>query len=199
MNRMKSNAIRELGPDTWADFEKLAPKQGTCWCMYYHRDKPLSGKIPREQRVALNRKEKERLVREDRSHAALVYDDETLAGWCRYGLKEELPRIDAGRNYKKIGPLADKKLWRITCFFVDRTYRGQGVAKAALDGALESIKKRGGGVVEAYPVLSKKLITNPEWVWFGTPSMFQKRGFVTTAPLGTRYLMMRKTIRPRGS
>jgi ribosomal protein S18 acetylase RimI-like enzyme len=195
VNEVKSYAIRELGPDTWTDFEKLAPKQGTCWCMYYHRERPLSKSIPREQRVALNKKDKERLVREDRSHAALVYDGETLAGWCQYGLKEELPRIDAGRNYKKIGPpAADQELWRITCFFVAKAYRGKEVAEAALDGALESIKKRGGGIVEAYPVVNKKLIANPEWVWFGTPRMFQRHGFKPIDPLGTSYMLMRKTI-----
>lgn len=197
---MKSYTTRELGPDTWPDFERLAPQQGSCWCMYYHRPSPLSRRISREERIALNKKDKETLVRQGRSHAALVYDGETLAGWCQYGPKEELPRIDAGRNYKKVGPsTSDKKLWRITCFFVDKKHRGLGVAKAALDSALESIEKQGGGIVEAYPVVSKKLVANPEWVWFGTPSMFQKHGFKSVAPLGTSYMLMRKTISPRSA
>ncbi len=202
---MKSYTTRELGPDTWPDFEKLAPQQGSCWCMYYHRSRPIGKEIPRDETGKIrkhvyflrNKKDKETLVRQGRSHAALVYDGKTLAGWCQYGPKQELPRIDAGRNYKKIGPPASEKtLWRITCFYVDKKHRKQGVAKIALDSALESIKKQGGGIVEAYPVVSKKILANAEWVWFGTPSMFQKHGFKPVAPLGTSYMLMRKTIPP---
>lgn len=186
---------QELGPRTLSDFEKLAVKQGHCWCMYYQRPRPLSQDIPREERRAMNKKDKETLVRQGRSHAILVYDGKTPVGWCQYGSKDELPRIDAGRNYRKIGsPEGAEKLWRITCFFVDKDYRGKGIAKMALKTALESIKKQGGGIVEAYPVVSKKMAAVPEWRWFGTPSMFRREGFRTVAPLGTSGVLMRKRI-----
>src|SRR5947209_4111100 len=83
-------------------------------------------------------------------------------------------------------------LWRITCFFVDRDHRGRGVAKTALHAALESIKKQGGGIVEAFPVVSKKMAAVPEWRWFGTPGMFQKEGFQRDGPLGISGVLMRK-------
>jgi ribosomal protein S18 acetylase RimI-like enzyme len=188
--------IKELSAETWPDFKRLAPQQGECWCMYYHRPKPLSRDLSREQRIAKSRKEKKALVRNDRSHAALVYDGKSLAGWCQYGLKQELPRIDAGRNYKKLDPLPpDRKLWRITCFYVDKNYREQGVARAALKGALDSIKRQGGGIVEAYPVVSKKMAANTEWLWFGTPRMFLEEKFKHVAPLGTSLSLMRRTIK----
>src|SRR5206468_4301348 len=119
-------------------------------------------------------------------HAILVYEGRTPVGWCQYGGQEELPRIDARRTYRKVAPpVADKKLWRITCFFVDPSFRGRGVAKFALRAALDSIGNKGGGVVEAYPVASPKMAAVPEWRWFGTPDMFRKEGFRTVAPLGT--------------
>ncbi len=34
--------------------------------------------------------------------------------------------------------------WRITCFFVDRDHRKEGVSKAALQGALRIIASKGG-------------------------------------------------------
>jgi len=131
----------------------------------------------------------------------LVYEGETPVGWCQYGTREELPRIDAGRNYRKVGPPGEtQRLWRITCFFVDREHRGRGVAKFALGAALASIRRRGGGVVEAYPVVSAKMAAVPEWRWFGTPSMFRREGFREVAPLGASGVLMRKTVRPpRGS
>jgi len=189
--------IRELSSRTFSDFEKIAAKQGGCWCMYYQRAKPIRLKSSDPEWKKINRKDKRALVEKGQSHAVLVYDNETPVGWCQYGAKEELPRVDAGRGYRKVErPAGAEKLWRITCFFVDRDYRGKGVAKLALNAALESIKKQGGGIVEAYPVVSKKMAAVAEWRWFGTPGMFKKEGFKTIAPLGTSGVLMRKTISP---
>ena len=163
--------------------------------MFYQRPKPVGRELSSAERKEINRKDKETLVRQGRSHAILVYERKTPIGWCQYGSQDELPRIDAGRNYRNVGPpTGDEKLWRITCFFVDRDHRGKGVAKAALRAALESIKEQGGGIVEAYPVVSKKMASVPEWRWFGTPDMFRKEGFTTVASLGTSGVLMRKTI-----
>ena len=188
--------VRELSSRTFSDFETMAAKQGGCWCMHYQRAKPIRQKSPSEWKK-INRRDKRALVEKGQSHAMLVYDNETPVGWCQYGSKEELPRIDAGRGYRKVGPPdGDEKLWRITCFFVDKDYRGKGVSKLALNAALESIKKQGGGIVEAYPVVSKKMAAVAEWRWFGTPSMFKREGFEKVAPLGTSMVLMRKTIHP---
>ena len=164
--------------------------------MYYHRARPVTRGMTRKQATSRNKKDKRALVRNGRSHATLVYDRENLAGWCQYGPKEELPRIDAGRNYKNLDPLpSEQKLWRITCFYVNRSYRKQGVARTALKGALESIKRQGGGIVEAYPVVSTKMAANPELLWFGTPKMFHREKFKQVAPLGTSLALMRRTIK----
>lgn len=186
---------RELREETYVDFEELATKQGSCWCMYYQRKAPIGrGKTASQVRRA-NRRDKKALVRQGQSHAILVYDGERPVGWCQYGSADELPRIDAGRGYKKTGrPAGEERLWRITCFFVDREYRGKGVAKLALHEALASIERQGGGVVEAFPVVSEKMARVPEWRWFGTLSMFEKEGFSRTAPLGTSGVLVRRNI-----
>ncbi len=167
--------------------------------MFYQRAKPIRG-LSSEAWKTTNRRDKRTLVNQGRSHAILVYEEGTPVGWCQYGSRDELPRIDARRGYRKAAPPAgDVRLWRITCFFVDPKLRGRGVAKLALRAALESIKEQGGGVVEAYPVVSPKMAAVPEWRWFGTPGMFRKEGFRTVAPLGTSGVLMRKTISPRGA
>ena len=166
--------------------------------MYYQREKPLH--VHGEEWKKANQKDKKILVRKGKSHAILVYSGNIPVGWCQYGTKDELPRIDAGRGYKKIGPpKTDKTLWRLTCFFVDKAYRGKGVSKFALKAALKSIKDQGGGVVEAYPVVSKKMVAVPEWRWFGTPSMFEREGFKQVGPLGNTWVLMRKIISPSKS
>lgn len=163
--------------------------------MYYQRARPIGRKLSRTERKRINREDKKALVRLGRSHAILVYHGNNPVGWCQYGTREELPRIDVGRNYRKVKPLDEnEKLWRITCFFVDKEHRGKGVSKLALKTALDSIKKQGGGVVEAYPVVSEKMAAVAEWRWFGTPSMFRRQGFRKVAALGTSGVLMRKTI-----
>ncbi len=195
--------VKELSLSTWPDFEKLAMKQGGCWCMYYQRPRPLAGKMTKEERAERNRRDKESLVRQGQSHAIIVYKDHAPVGWCQYGVKEELPRIDARQGYRGIrSPPRGKKLWRITCFFVDKDHRGQGVARTALRGAIESITRQGGGVVEAYPVVSGKGLKDPTWMWSGSVSMFRRQGFKHVAPLNleyassfpTSYKLMRKSI-----
>jgi hypothetical protein len=52
-------------------------------------------------------------------------------------------------------------------------------------------------VVEAYPVVSKKMAAVPEWLWFGTPSIFEKEEFRQVAPLGTSLVLMRKEVSSR--
>jgi GNAT superfamily N-acetyltransferase len=189
---------KELSASTFHDFEKLAVKQGSCWCMYYQRPRPVGRGSSTAAQARINRRDKEELVRQGRSHAIVIYDEGTPVGWCQYGTDSELPRIDAGRGYKKLGrPAGADRLWRITCFFVDRQYRGKGVAKAALREALHSIELKGGGIVEAYPVVSKKMEAVPEWRWFGVPSMFLAEGFVTVGPLGTSGVLMRKVVSSR--
>jgi len=194
MNR-EPYTTRELTESTLPDFERLAVKQGSCWCMFYQRSKPIDRGVSGEERKRRNQKDKRTLVRQGRSHAILVYDANTPVGWCQYGSQGELPRIDARRGYRQAAPPVEvTKLWRITCFFVDPKHRGRGVAKFALKAVLESIENQGGGVVEAYPVVSAKMAAVPEWRWFGTPGMFHREGFRTVVALGTSGVLMRKSI-----
>lgn len=93
---------------------------------------------------------KEEMVRCGESHSALVIDDDGVAqGWCQWGSAEELPNIKHKRVY--LAEPVSVPDWRITCFYVDTKQRGSGVARAALDGAVDQIACAGGGLVEAIP------------------------------------------------
>jgi ribosomal protein S18 acetylase RimI-like enzyme len=190
---------RELTKATLRDFERFFEKRPgpgafMCWCMYHERASPLAwGKEPawRARRAARNRQEKRELVETGRSHGILVYSKREPVGWCQYGSKEELPRIDNNPHYRKLVPeLNTKRLWRITCFTVDREYRRRGVASFALKAALEAIRSKGGGIVEAYPITGWGAYSE----YLGTVSMFRKQGFRTVAPFGRNNVVMRTTI-----
>jgi ribosomal protein S18 acetylase RimI-like enzyme len=199
-------STKELSGTTWADFERLFVKQGVvgdgwwCWCTHHHVSSYSlpENKQPRTraERAVRNRRHKAELVMNGRAHGILVYSKGEAVGWCQYGPGEELPRVDNTIKYRKLALEGGKdQLWRITCFVVDERYRHKGVASAALRAALEAIRKKGGGVVEAYPVSQSDQGSN--YLCSGTVTMFEKAGFKTVAPLGegrTTTVVMRKTI-----
>ncbi len=187
---------KELSSKTLPDLERLfethpAPGAFGCWCMYNHRSGPLAEKqkLTSVKRAATNRRQKRELVVNGYSHGILVYANGEPVGWCQYGSKEELPRIDNNPGYRKLATEgAPSRLWRITCFVVDRRFRKRGVASIALKAALEAIRKRGGGLVEAYPIIRWGAYQD----FRGTVSMFQKEGFEVIAPLGKDNVVMRR-------
>jgi len=185
-------AAKELSTDTWPDFERLF-RTHACWCMTYHRPRALEEKEKLHSRIksaARNRRQKRGLVESGLAHGILVYDGGEPVGWCSYGLATELPLIDSYRSYKKLAQSTDAKLWRITCFVVHHNHRRRGVARAALRAALEAIRKKGGGTVEAYPMIRWGVGSD----WFGTASMFAGEGFKMAAPFGRSNIVMRKEV-----
>ncbi len=140
-----------------------------------------------------NKRTKKALVKKRRTHGIIVYYGETPIGWVQYGPKPELPRIDASKTYQKLSLNEEgKRFWRITCFFVDRNNRRRGVAGFGLNAALASIKRKGGGTVEAYP--STKPTKGASLMWTGTVSMFADAGFDLASQLGKSSVVMRKLV-----
>ncbi|ROS72103.1 GNAT family N-acetyltransferase [Cellulomonas sp. PhB143] len=168
-----------LDDSTWDAFAELVERNngvfGGCWCIGYH---PEAGHREVDYRQA-----KEERVRTDRAHAALVLDDDGVAqGWCQYGSPAELPGIKHRREYDKDAPpLPD---WRITCFYVDRRHRGQGVARAALEGALAQIADAGGGLVEAIPEVTAGRDAPGRFLFSTTVELFEQYGFVRGRQVG---------------
>ncbi len=132
-----------------------------------------------------NKRAKQSRVKRGRSHGIIVYSDASPVGWCQYGTWEELPRLDRSRTYINLGLENGerRKLWRITCFFVERDHRGKGVASFALKALLSAIRTKGGGILEAYPLESLEEIPRKtekgkaSLMWSGTVDMFKKAGF----------------------
>jgi ribosomal protein S18 acetylase RimI-like enzyme len=187
-------STRELSIRTWPDFEKLFLKQGVvvdawwCWCTFHH---VTSFSLPenaqprtRAERAVRNRQRKKELVEKSCAHGIIVYAGKEPVGWTQFGSSDELPRMDNTKNYRKLElDNSAEKLCRITCFVVDKAYRGRGVTGAGLRAALEAIRKNGGGLVEAYPV--SKTDQGSNYIYCGTVSIFEKAGFKTIAPLAT--------------
>jgi GNAT superfamily N-acetyltransferase len=182
---------KPLDATTWPDFARLVEANngvwGGCWCMWYHAKDENLGDSP-----ALKRKAKECLVREGRAHAALVYVGTECVGWCQFGSPEELPRIHNERAYLASNPTLPD--WRITCFFSGKGHRGNGVAYAALKGAVEQIKKLGGGRIEGYPEDTEGRRASPAFLFNGALSTFERLGFERSRRIGKHKWVVTRTV-----
>jgi GNAT superfamily N-acetyltransferase len=74
--------------------------------------------------------------------------------------------------------------YRITCIFVDRDYRRNGVAGVALRGAIDLIAKAGGGVVEGYPQDTQGKKISAKFLYNTTRSLYEQTGFDYDRPQG---------------
>ena len=192
---MGDYTIKPLGPETWDAFAALAEKHngvwGGCWCTWFHRGVGRDfGKDPKGAEG--NHAWKEGLVREDRAHAALVYDGDAAVAWCQYGPPAELPHINYRKEYE--AGLGELPKYRLTCMFVDRDYRRKGVAAVAVQGALDLIAQAGGGLVETYPQDTQGKKTSSSYLYNGTRALFERAGFSYERPIGKNHCVMRKTV-----
>ena len=187
--------VRPLTAETWDAFADLAERHngvwGGCWCTWFH-----TFQSEKTHTVEGNRALKEERVRAGRAHAALVFDSDVAVGWCEYGPPEELPNIYHRKEYEQgLEQLPD---YRLTCFFIDKAYRRQGVSEVALRGALDLIAQAGGGVVEAYPQDTAGKQITASFLYNGSRSLFERAGFTYSRPKGKNHCVMSTTVPPAG-
>jgi ribosomal protein S18 acetylase RimI-like enzyme len=186
-----SYTTRPLDASTWDAFAELVERNngifGGCWCIAYHLEPGEQGS---DYRAA-----KEARVRDDRAHAALVLDEDGVAqGWCQYGSPGELPNIKHRREYDKDAP--PRPDWRITCFYVDKKHRGQGIARTALEGALAQIADAGGGVVEAIPEVTANREAQGRFLFSATVELFEQYGFRRLRKVGKHAWIVSTKVNP---
>lgn len=186
---MTDYVVKPLGADTWDAFARLADTVWSgCWCTWFHTmwaEKRTNTETGREM--------KGRLVNEGRAHAALVFAGELAVAWCQYGTPEELPNIHHRKDYEAgLDILPD---YRFTCIYVDKKYRRQELARAALHGAMDLIAKAGGGVVEGYPQDTAGKQVKPAFLYNGTRTLYEQAGFTYIRPKGKGHCVMRMEIK----
>jgi GNAT superfamily N-acetyltransferase len=182
---------RPLDASTWDAFAELAERNngvfGGCWCLGFHAEGA--------ERGSHRRAAKEDRVRTGNAHAALVLDQGGVAqGWCQFGSPEELTRIKHRREYEKDAP--PRPDWRITCFFVDKGHRGQGIARVGLEGALDQIARAGGGRVEAISEVTADREAAGRFLFSATVELFEKYGFTRVRQVGKHAWIVSRIVHP---
>ena len=172
-------AVRLLDASTWDAFAELVERNngifGGCWCIGWHPE--------RGQRGIDHRAVKQERVCTGRAHAALVVDaDGQAQGWAQFGSAAELPGIKHRRMYDKEPPAVPD--WRIACIYVDPRHRGQGVARIALEGALDEIARLGGGLVEAISETTDGRVAHGRFLVSATVELFDSYDFDRVRQVG---------------
>jgi GNAT superfamily N-acetyltransferase len=182
-------SIKALDRSTWPAFAGLVERNngifGGSWCMGFHPDDTRDG--------AVNRQRKLDRVRAGQAHAALVFDGEECVGWCQFGTPDEVPRIKNRAAYEK-GQTTPPD-WRIACCYVGKGRRRQGVATAALAGAIDLIGSLGGGIVEGYPEDAASVPAG--FLFNGAMSTYEQLGFIRDRKIGKHRWVVTRTLAPK--
>jgi GNAT superfamily N-acetyltransferase len=165
----------EVLPATADRFDDVAAVLGChekapCCCQYWRMS---SGDYNRStlagRRAALRSQ-----LSETPTAGMLAYVDGEPAGWCGFGVRQQVERLVRSRT---IPAIDDLPVWSVYCFTVRVGYRRRGIARALLEGLIEHAREQGAPALEAYPVETGGARIHGTAAYVGTAGMFEAAGF----------------------
>lgn len=182
-------SFQPLTPNLWTDFEQLFGPRGACggcWCMFWK----LRGKAYDENTGEPTHQMQKSIVDSGTVPGLLAFDGDEPIGWIAVEPRSAYPKLAHSRILK---PVDDAAVWSVTCFFVAKQARRQGLTVDLLNAAVEYVREQGGKIVEGYPVDAKKNMPAP-FIYTGTAPAFVKAGFVEVARRSETRPIMRYVI-----
>ncbi len=184
----------------WSDVEVLFGPKGAyagCWCMFWRRDR---AEFKRDKGEG-NRKMLEHLTQTDRVPGLLAYVNGEVAGWCSIGPREHFVALENSRILKRVD---DRPVWSISCFFVAKAYRRQGLMQRLIEAAVEYAGAHGAERVEGYPIdLETPQLKGQELGsyagYMGMASAYRAAGFVEVGRASETQLIMRRECQSKRS
>ncbi len=131
------------------------------------------------------------LVKKGPPPGILAYDGGKPVGWCAVAPRTEYVALVKSRT---LAPLDETPVWSVSCFFIARAYRRQGLSVQLLNAAAEFVGTQGGRVMEGYPMLPKKGAISDAFAWTGLLSAFLKAGFQEMRPRSEGRPIVRRTL-----
>lgn len=164
--------VRPLTPGRWPDLERLFGERGACggcWCMWWR----LTRARFQKQKGAANKRAFRKIVESGTVPGLLAYCGGEPAGWCAVAPREEYPTLERSRVLKRPD---QTPVWSISCLFIARPYRRQGLSVQLLRAAVEHARRHGAVAVEGYPIEARKTLPDV-FAWTGLASAFRRAGF----------------------
>ena len=161
--------VRQLTADLWPSFEDLFGDRGAvggCWCVYWR-----IGSRYRDRHPEANKQSFRRVVEDGPSPGLLAFHDDVAVGWCQITPRDSVPWLDRTWRLRRVD---DTPVWSISCFYVRKGCRREGVTAALITAALETARRAGAVAVEAYPLDAD---LTPSASSTGYSSTFERAGF----------------------
>lgn len=190
--RKTALTFQPLGPDRFADLERLFGPRGACggcWCMWFR----VPAAAYRAGRGERNRLALRAYVEAGHVPGVLAYDGDAPVGWVAVEPRAAYPRLARSRV---LAPVDDTPAWSITCFFVARSHRGRGLTRALVEAAAAHARARGARLVEGYPVEQRQR-TSDAFLYHGPASAFVGARFREVARRSPSRPIYRRSLRPR--
>jgi GNAT superfamily N-acetyltransferase len=165
--------IDPLTPARWPDLAALFGRSGGaygCWCMDFRRTSSEMSKA----RAADNEADLRALASGDPAPGLLAYDGPDAVGWVGLGPRMTFPRLVRSRTLK---PIDDLPTWSVVCFYIAAQRRGQGIARALLEGAVDYARAHGAPAIEGYARDVGDAQLSAGSAYPGTVPLFERAGF----------------------
>ena len=178
--------FRTIESSNWCDLEYLFEGRGGpghCWCMVWRRASAEIRRTKGAERRRVMKAELHSLVRRGVEIGIIAIVDGESAGWVSVAPLSTHKSMHGNTS----PPPAEARPWAISCFFVARRFRGKGLAENLLAEAVRHARKRGAGVIDAFPVDRDA----PSYRFMGFVDMFERAGFKYAGMAGTRRHVMR--------
>lgn len=181
--------IREATPDLWADLEALFGARGACggcWCMVWRRRRSEFERNKGEG----NRAALQQLVLSGATPGLIAYHQEEPVGWVSVAPRTEFLTLANSRIWKRVD---DEPVWSITCFFIRKDFRRQGLTVELIQAAAAFARRRGAKILEGYATQASSAMPGP-FVWTGLANAFRKAGFSVAAERSPRRQLLRLSL-----
>lgn len=174
---------RPLRAGDWPVIEALFGPRGACggcWCMWWRV--PMGGRTWDAAKGEPNRAAFRRLVEGGEASGVLALAGEAPVGWCAIGPRADFPRLDRSKALVRDWSAGT---WSLNCLYVPASWRGQGVGRALVAGAVGLAREAGAKEIEAYPqAVAPGERQAAAFVWTGVPDLYEPHGFKRQGPPG---------------
>jgi len=181
--------VHPLTAERWNSLETLFGPNGACagcWCMWYRK----SAKQFKADSGGANRLDLQILAKNASIPPGLLgFVDGRPVAWVAIAPRADYPRLAGSRILK---PVDDQPVWSITCLFIDKRHRKQGLSTRMIDAAARFAFEHGAVIVEGYPHDLAGGTLPGAFVWTGLMSSYISAGFEEVARNSPKRPIMRR-------
>lgn len=155
-----------------------------CWCMAWRAKDKVVTRTKGAEGKALRKAAMRARVARGEMVGILAYDGDMPVGWVSCGPLASFARLGGPKD------VDTEKTWAISCFYVARLHRGQGLTLALIGQAAGAAREAGAHVLQAYGVAR----TSPSYRFMGLVERYRALGFEEAGMAGSRRHVMRLVL-----